>query len=180
MSSDSQWTKSWRNLNGKSTTYFWLLEFFQCLIPRKKSTKQKKIKITAQYVFLYLYSAHPPQFWWWSDENSRRISRKWAKFANFDHLVDPCDLDLVRMIKVILPGRSNILCQYILKFSRRSDNGKGPKRVWLIIYNVIKTNRMYNVIKTKISRLDLITNFIQLVNNLNNILDILLLQFKKH
>ena len=167
-------------MNGKNITHFWRFDFFQCLIPWKKNQLRKKIKITAQYVFLYLYSAHPPQFWWWSDENSRRISRKCAKFANFDHLVDPCDLDLVRMIKVILHGRSNILCQYILKFSRRSDNGKGPKRVWLTIYNVIKTDRMYNVIKTKISRLDLITNFIQLVNNLNNILDILLLQFKKH
>ena len=55
--------------------------------------------------------------------------KKCAKYANFDHLVDHCDLDLVRKIKVILPGRSNILCQYILKFSRRSDNGKGAKRV---------------------------------------------------
>ena len=113
----------------KSVPLCWFFHFFLRLTPRKNWLGQK-FKIPKTYVFWYNNSAHFPQFWWWLYENPRRSSRKCAKYANFEHSADPCDLDLGWTTKTILPGSYFYQYQYILNVSRKSDNGKGVKRVW--------------------------------------------------
>ena len=106
--------------------------FFQ-RFRRSKSNKNRlgqKFKIPVAYVFLYDHFASFHPFWWKSDESPRTSSRKCVKMPNFDLLFDLCDLDLGHMTLSFAPGRSVTQYQYILQVSRKSDDGKGAKRVW--------------------------------------------------
>ena len=89
----------------------------------------QKFKIPVAYVFLYDHFASVHAFWCKSDENPRTSSRKCVKMPNFDLLFDLCDLDLGHMTLSFAPGRSITQYQYILQVSRKSDDGKGAKRV---------------------------------------------------
>ena len=105
--------------------------FFQ-RFRRSKSNKNRlgqKFKIPVAYVFLYDHFAHIHSFWYKSDESPRTSSQKCVKMPNFDLLFDLCDLDLGHMTLSFAPGRSVTQYQYILQVSRKSDDGKGAKRV---------------------------------------------------
>ena len=106
--------------------------FFQ-RFRRSKSNKNRlgqKFKIPVAYVFLYDHFASVHPFWWKSDESPRTSSRKCVKMPHFDLLFDLCDLDLGHMTLSFAPGRSVTQYQYSLQVSRKSDDGKGAKRVW--------------------------------------------------
>ena len=106
--------------------------FFQ-RFRRSMSNKNRlgqKFKIPVAYVFLYDHFASVHPFWWKSDESPRTSSRKCVKMPHFDLLFDLCDLDLGHMTLSFAPGRSITQYQYSLQVSRKSDDGKGAKRVW--------------------------------------------------
>ena len=89
----------------------------------------QKFKIPASYVFAYAHFAHSYQTISKSDEYPRRSSRKYEKLVNFEHLFDPCDLDLGRTILNFPPGWCPTQDPYTMRISRRSNNGKWVKRV---------------------------------------------------
>ena len=106
--------------------------FFFQPFRRSKSNKNRlgqKFKIPVAYVFLYDHFASVHSFWCKSDESPRTSSRKCVKMPHFDLLFDLCDLDLGHMTLSFAPGRSVTPYQYILQVSRKSDDGKGAKRV---------------------------------------------------
>ena len=106
-----------------------IFQRFRC----SKSIKNRlgqKFKIPVAYVFLCDHFAHAHPFWCKSDESPRTSSRKCVKMPHFDLLFDLCDLDLGHMTLSFAPGRSVTQYQYSLQVSRKSDDGKGAKRVW--------------------------------------------------
>ena len=106
--------------------------FFSTFLTSKSNKNRfgQKFKISVAYVFLCDHFAHAHPFWCKSDESPRTSSRKCVKMPHFDLLFDLCDLDLGRMTLSFVPGRSVTQYQYSLKVSRKSDDGKGAKRVW--------------------------------------------------